>query len=70
MRKPLTIALFAPSILLFTPRSAAQSEYPSVTLDTGTFWGIRNGLINRFLGIPFAKPPYVLTDLGVRVSIP
>ncbi|KAI0699094.1 carotenoid ester lipase precursor [Cytidiella melzeri] len=41
------VALAAPS-----PRSA-----PTVTLDEGTFVGATSGSTNKFLGIPFAKPP-------------
>ena len=32
---------------------------PTVTLDDGTFTGVASGKVNKWLGIPFAKPPYV-----------
>lgn len=33
---------------------------PKITLDNGAFTGKYVGLTSQFLGIPFAKPPYVL----------
>ena len=30
----------------------------AVKLDNGTFFGITTGSMNKFLGIPFAQPPY------------
>ncbi|KZV64181.1 carotenoid ester lipase precursor [Peniophora sp. CONT] len=30
---------------------------PTVTLDDGTFTGVTSGKVNKWLGIPFAKPP-------------
>ncbi|KAI1788851.1 carotenoid ester lipase precursor [Ganoderma leucocontextum] len=35
----------------------AKRAVPSITLDDGTFIGISDGTVDRFLGIPFAKPP-------------
>jgi len=32
---------------------------PKVTLDHGTFTGVSDIVTHKFLGIPFAKPPYV-----------
>jgi hypothetical protein len=40
--------------------SAAQLESapsPEVRLDDGNFVGVRKGVTDHFLGIPFAKPP-------------
>lgn len=33
---------------------------PTVTLDGATFTGVTSGTNTKFLGIPFAQPPYVL----------
>lgn len=30
---------------------------PTIVLDNGTFTGVDAGVANKFLGIPFAKPP-------------
>jgi hypothetical protein len=32
---------------------------PTVRLDNATFVGVSNGTVSKFLGIPFAQPPYV-----------
>jgi hypothetical protein len=37
--------------------AAATFSAPHVHLDKGTFVGVRNGTVSKFLGIPFAKPP-------------
>ena len=37
--------------------AAISKAGPSVTLDNGTFVGTLDGTANKFLGIPFAKPP-------------
>ena len=42
------------------PASDLSSVAPTVVLDEGTFVGVTDGVTKRFLGIPFAKPPYVL----------
>ena len=41
--------------------AAPTASGPTVTLDSGTFQGVTDGVTNKFLGIPFAKPPYVHT---------
>ena len=33
---------------------------PTVTLDNGTFTGTASGNVSRFLGVPYAQPPWVL----------
>lgn len=55
-----TLLLAAPALLLYVPlaaKASASAPGPQVQLDQGLFTGTRNGSINRFLGIPFAKPP-------------
>ena len=50
------VALFALGI---SPSYGVPSAgtVPTVTLDEGVFYGESEGNINKFLGIPFAKPP-------------
>ena len=31
---------------------------PNVTLDQATITGVENGTLDKFLGIPYAQPPY------------
>ena len=55
-------------VLAFAVNSV-RSAAPQVTLDNATFIGSNNGSIDRFFGIPFAKPPYVsraMVDHAVR----
>lgn len=51
-----TLLLVAQTVALGVPPSAA----PTVQLDRGILTGVAEGPTNKFLGIPFAKPPYVL----------
>ena len=41
---------------------------PSVQLDDGTFIGTSDGVVDRFLGIPFGKPPYAVLFSGVCIA--
>ena len=41
------------------PTDIEKRAPPTVTLDQGTFTGAVDGSTNKFLGIPFGKPPYV-----------
>ena len=45
------------------PTDIEKRASPTVTLDQGTFVGAADGSVNKFLGIPFGKPPcaYSLT---------
>ena len=49
------------SVSKLTSATDIQSVAPVIVLDGGTFVGVGNGVTHRFLGIPFAKPPYVST---------
>lgn len=55
MLSQLLIGLAFQTFLVF-----ALPSDPKIILDSGTFTGSTDGLTHRFLGIPFAKPPYVL----------
>lgn len=41
------------------PPLRAINDPPTVDLDNGTFIGTTDGVSNKYLGIPFALPPYV-----------
>ena len=42
-----------------TPPAKRLDLFPSVQLDNGTFVGISDGTVDKYLGIPYVKPPYV-----------
>lgn len=39
------------------PSDIGISDSPQIRLDQGTFAGIRNGTVDGFLGIQYARPP-------------
>ena len=53
--------LLAASIIqvVFASLPVSSEDSPAVQLDNGTFVGTSDGSVDKFLGIPFAKPPYV-----------
>jgi acetylcholinesterase len=48
---------------------AARASAPTVKLDNGTFVGTTTGNVNKWLGIPFAQPPYVWHFLSARFTV-
>lgn len=54
-----TLLLVAQTVALGIPSSTA----PTVQLDRSIFTGAAEGPTNKFLGIPFAKSPYILPSL-------
>lgn len=57
LARPLFLLPLAASVVLAVPTE--KRGLPTVQLDNGTFLGISDGLVSRFLGIPFGKAPYV-----------
>ena len=61
-----------PTLLFAALACAAPSPQvaPSITLDQGTFVGASDSLTgtNKFLGIPFAQPPYAHPNLLVEIG--
>ena len=51
-----TLAVIVGSLALSLAAPSVNTS-PAVSLDQGTFTGVSDGVTNRFLGIPFAKPP-------------
>lgn len=56
-------------VVIAAPTPDAQNAALTVSLDQGTVTGVTNGPSNKFLGIPFAKPPYVPILLTRRGSL-
>ncbi len=46
-----------------TNATNSTSSVPQVQLDQGTFNGVHNGTVDKFLGIHYAKPPSVHNSL-------
>lgn len=55
------LSILVPTALVVVAAAApTKRASPAVTLDDGTFIGVADGQVNKWLGIPFAKPPCVL----------
>ncbi len=67
LRALLVIICAATATVLAT--STMHDTCPIVTLDKGTFIGIKADGVNKFLGIPFAQPPSVV-DFGSALCHP
>ena len=52
------------------PLDVNKRASPTLTLDNGTFVGKVDGSTNKFLGIPFAKPPYVRHPVQASLRAP
>ncbi|KAI0091741.1 carotenoid ester lipase precursor [Irpex rosettiformis] len=62
------VAVIARYFYIFTePTISRGDQQPRVQLDQGTFVGTRNENIDKFLGIPYAKPP--VGDLRFRLPV-
>ncbi|KAI0075535.1 alpha/beta-hydrolase [Panus rudis PR-1116 ss-1] len=61
----LLFLLFAADVLHASPTS---SPPPTVTLDKGSFEGTTDAVVDKFLGIPCAKPP--IGNLRFRLPVP
>ncbi|KAF9046245.1 carotenoid ester lipase precursor [Panaeolus papilionaceus] len=55
------------SLVLHGLLISAAPAVPTIQLDSGTFKGIADGKSNKFLGIPFAKPP--VGDLRFKLPV-
>ena len=63
--------ILPPLLLVSAAHAVPAQPPPSVVLDNGKFTGVYNSTtgINRFLGIPFAQPPYVRYSFSVEFSL-
>jgi len=63
MQKLLSAFLYV-SLVVCTPLvlQDSSSSPPTATLDNASVTGIHQGALSKFLGIPFAEPPYVYFD--------
>ena len=54
---PFLVAICA--FILTVAATNTSDARPAVVLDSGAFIGATDGVTTRFLGIPYAQPPYV-----------
>ena len=65
----LLVAICAAAATVFAAYTPTPPTAPTITLDKGLFTGATANGINKFLGIPFAKPPSVV-NFGSAVCPP
>lgn len=51
------VVVFQFGAVAAAPTLDVENIAPTITLDRGIFTGVTDGTTNKFLGIPFAKPP-------------
>ena len=66
----LSLLLFLVQALLGLAAPPSTQGLPTVKLDQGTFLGAVDGLTHKFLGIPYAKPPYVMNVYSLSQATP